>query len=45
MGDPKCFLQNQIKGIPEASQMETEAPEVCRRKECAELNKDSLASE
>uniref|UniRef100_A0A8C5WRU1 Tenomodulin n=1 Tax=Laticauda laticaudata TaxID=8630 RepID=A0A8C5WRU1_LATLA len=27
MGDPKCFLQNQIKGIPEVSQMEMEAPE------------------
>ncbi|KAK9393541.1 tenomodulin [Crotalus adamanteus] len=27
MGDPKCFLQNQIKGIPEASDMEMEAPE------------------
>uniref|UniRef100_A0A8C6Y2K2 Tenomodulin n=1 Tax=Naja naja TaxID=35670 RepID=A0A8C6Y2K2_NAJNA len=27
MGDPKCLLQNQIKGIPEASQMEMEALE------------------
>ncbi|XP_025023647.1 tenomodulin [Python bivittatus] len=27
MGDPKCFIQNQIKGIPETSHMEMEEPE------------------
>ncbi|XP_053129553.1 tenomodulin [Hemicordylus capensis] len=27
VGDPKCFIRSQIKGIPESSIMETDAPE------------------
>ncbi|XP_063169828.1 tenomodulin [Candoia aspera] len=31
MDDPKCFIQNQIKGIPETSHMEMEEPEAEER--------------